>query len=308
MKPKPKSKSKKNDGDRFLKPRPDLWTEVVAGLTTFFTMSYIVFLQPAILSGGYGGDYATMNFDAVLMATCLAAALATGLMALLANLPIAQAPGMGENFFFIYTVLPAAAVVAAGRGTEPWQVGLGAVFVAGVLFLILTVIGVRGLLLRAISPSMRCAISVGIGLFIGLIGLEKAKIVMASPATGVQLNPHMVSVDLIVFLSGLLVMVALYARKIRGAILGGIVAALFVALLLQAIMPLLPFGIAEMESVKSSMLMEDFKPTGSIFSLPPSIAPTFMQMDIVGAVAIKMWPMILILLFMDVFDTLGRQA
>jgi len=145
-------------------------TEIVAGLTTFLTMSYIIFVQPAVLSGQMFGIDTGLDFGAVMVATCLSAAIATLIMAFYARYPIALAPGMGQNFFLVFTVLPAAA--AAGI-TNTWQVALGVIFISGVLFLILTLIGIREKILDAVSPSMRNAIAVGIGLFIAFIGVSE---------------------------------------------------------------------------------------------------------------------------------------
>ena len=127
-------------------------TELLAGMTTFLTMAYIIVVQPAVLSGKMFGLETGMDFGAVTTATCLAAALATALMALLARYPIAQAPGMGENFFFVFSAIPAAA--AAGF-TNSWQVALGTVFVSGILFLILSLAGLREMIFNAVSPSMK---------------------------------------------------------------------------------------------------------------------------------------------------------
>src|SRR5438874_3889999 len=136
--------------------------ELLAGATTFLTMAYIIFVQPAVLSGKMFGQETGMDFGAVMTATCLAAALATAIMALYARYPIAQAPGMGENFFFVFSAIPAAA--AAGF-SDAWQVALGAVFISGVLFLLLSVLGLRELIFNAISPAMKNGIAAGIGLF-----------------------------------------------------------------------------------------------------------------------------------------------
>src|SRR5580765_5394746 len=138
-------------------------TEVLAGVTTFLTMAYIIFVQPAVLSGKMFGMDTGMDFGAVTTATCLAAALATALMALLARYPIAQAPGMGENFFFVFSAIPAATAAGFANG---WQVALGAVFVSGVLFLMLSLSGLREMVFNAISPSLKNGIAAGIGLFI----------------------------------------------------------------------------------------------------------------------------------------------
>ena len=223
------------------KHQTTLRTEVLAGLTTFLTMAYIIFVQPAILSGSLSGEPTGLDFGAVMTATCLAAALATGIMALYARLPIAQAPGMGENFFFVVSLLPAASVwinarVKAGElaagATTPWQIGLGVIFISAILFLVLSLIGVREMLLAAISPSMTSGIAVGIGLFMAFIGLKNAGLIVADPGSGVRLNPRLASPDLIVFFFGLLFTAGLHARRIRGAILWGILASTLLSLVL----------------------------------------------------------------------------
>jgi AGZA family xanthine/uracil permease-like MFS transporter len=212
-------------------------TEVLAGLTTFLTMAYIIFLQPAILSGMMSPDPTKMeymDFGAVMTATCVAAAVGSILMGLWARYPIAQAPGMGENFFFL-TVMAAAgglAAVKTGETTE-WQVALGVVFIAGVLFLILSLLGIQRTVLETISPSMRNAIAVGIGIFIAFIGLTKAGLIEASPGTCVTLNPRFASPDLIVFFFGLLATAGLHARRVRGSIVLGILAATVLAIVLK---------------------------------------------------------------------------
>jgi len=281
--------------------------ETFAGVTTFLTMSYIIFLQPAILSGKMTGAPTNMDADAVMVATCLAAALATALMGLLANLPIAQAPGMGQNFFFTVTVIPAAAAVAAVRGSEPWQVALGAVFLAGVIFLILTLLGARRMILRAFSPSLRNAIAVGIGLFIALIGLKNAGILVPDVKTdqGWLLTKHLATPDMAAFLFGLLVTAGLHARRIRGSILWGIVATTALCYAFRMMTPLLPESVTGSSWLAQSQLMTWFQPAEAVFAAPPSIAPVFLKMDVIGAFCWQLAPMILVLVFMDVFDTLG---
>src|SRR5438094_1998936 len=197
-------------------------TEVLAGLTTFLTMAYIIFVQPAVLSGAMFGMKTGMDFGAVTTATCLSAALATAIMALYARYPIAQAPGMGENFFFVFSAIPAAA--AAGFANA-WEVALGTVFISGVLFLSLSLVGLRVLVFNAVTPSLTNGIAAGIGLFIAFIGLQNTGLILKDPGTAVRMNPHLGSPDLMVFFAGLLVTAACYARKIRGAILWGMVAA-----------------------------------------------------------------------------------
>src|SRR5262245_34105969 len=197
-------------------------TEALAGLTTFLTMAYIIFVQPAVLSGAMFGKPTGMDFGAIMTATCLSAALATALMALYARYPIAQAPGMGENFFFVFSAIPAAAAVGFA---SPWAVALGVVFISGVLFLILSLAGLRELIFNSISPSLKSAIAAGIGLFVTFIGFQNAGLILKDPGTAVRMNPHFASPDLIVFFIGLLVVAILQTRAIPGAILWGIAAA-----------------------------------------------------------------------------------
>src|SRR5882672_2854823 len=205
-------------------------TEIIAGVTTFLTMAYIIFVQPAVLSGKMFGMDTGMDFGAVTTATCLAAALATALMALLARYPIAQAPGMGENFFFVFSAIPAATAAGFANG---WQVALGCVFVSGVLFLILSLVGLREMIFNAVSPSMKNGIAAGIGLFIAFIGLQNAGVIIKDPGTAVKLNAHFASPDLIVFFIGLLTTAVLHARKVRGSILWGILGAATLAVALK---------------------------------------------------------------------------
>ncbi|OHB65715.1 MAG: hypothetical protein A2V70_12605 [Planctomycetes bacterium RBG_13_63_9] len=289
-------------------------TELLAGLTTFLTMAYIVFLQPAILSGKLFGMETGMDPGAVMTATCLAAALATAIMGLYARYPIAQAPGMGENFFFVFSVLPAAATLIADRvadgsmradSTTAWQIALGVVFVAGVLFLLLSLLGARRMLLDTISPSMRNAIAVGIGLFIAFIGLQNAGLVIPSKSTCVKLNPEFASPDLIVFFFALLLTAALHALRVRGSIVWGILAATLLAVVMKSALPHLPASISQSEVVTNSDLVGRFQIAGAIVDRPPSMDKTFLKMDLVHALSWNMVPFILIFLFMDVFDTLG---
>jgi len=277
-------------------------TEVAAGVTTFLTMAYIIFVQPAILSGAMFAIDTGIDFGAVTTATCLAAALATLIMGLHARYPIALAPGMGENLFFVLSALP---VAAAAGFAEPWRVTLGAVFIAGILFLLLSLLGVRAKLLEAVSPSMKQGIAVGIGLFVAFIGLSNAGVVVAEPGAAVKLNPDFLSPDTLVFFVGLLVGAVLHARRVVGSIIWGIVAAFGTTLMLRALFPLLPYSLSGASAVSSSMLFTRFTLADGIFSLPPSLAPTLFRMDIVAALSVSMLPIILIFLFMDVFDTAG---
>ncbi len=276
--------------------------ELVAGVTTFLTMAYIIFVQPAVLSGAMFGTPTGMDFGAVTTATCLAAALATAVMGLAARYPIALAPGMGQNFFFVFTAIPAAAAVGA---PEPWAAALGAVFVAGVVFLVISLVGLREKLMDAVSPNLKHGIAVGIGLFIAFIGLRNAQLVLVDPGTAVSMNPHLGSPDVIVFLVGFVVATVLHARKVRGSIVLGVASSLALTLLLRSLLPLLPDAVSNSEVVTGSLLVTQFAPAHGIVALPPSMGPTFLQMDLATAVSAAMIPIVIIFLFMDVFDTMG---
>lgn len=254
-------------------------TEVTAGVTTFLTMSYIIVVQPAVLSGKMFGMTTGMDFGSVMVATCLSAALATAIMGLYARYPIAQAPGMGENFFFVFSAIPAATAAGFADG---WQVALGTVFISGVIFLLLSLFGVREMIFNAISPSLKNGIAAGIGLFIAFIGLQNAGLIVKDPATAVKLNAHFNSPNLILFFIGLVVTAALHARRVRGSILWGIV----LVVVLAAIFKQTPL------------------PTG-VMAAPPSLAPTFFKIDLTHALSPKMIPFIFVFLFMLMFDAIG---
>ncbi len=246
--------------------RTTVRTEVIAGVTTFLTMAYIIFVQPAVLQA------AGMDFGAVLVATCLASGIATLLMAFLANYPIAVAPAMGHNFFFAFTVVAATGV--------PWQVALGAVAIAGVIFILTAGIGLREHLIKAIPDSLKHAIAVGIGLLIALIGLEWGGIVVDAPGTLVTLG-NLRSPPALLTLFGFVVMSVLLARKVTGAMLIGILASTAVGLVT---------GIVRYQGLVSA---------------PPSIAPTLMQLDIPGAFSPAMVSVIFVFFFLALFDSVG---
>lgn len=277
-------------------------TEVVAGVTTFLTMSYIIFVQPAVLSGVMFGQPTGMDFGAITTATCLAAALASAIMGLYARYPIAQAPGMGENFFFVFSAIPAAA--AAGSAV-PWATALGAVFISGIAFLVLSLVGVREAVMNSISPSMKHAIAAGIGLFIAFIGLQNAGLILKDPGTAVKLNPHFASPDLAVFFVGLMVAGGLYARRVRGSILWGILAAGALAVALKLALPLLGESFPNAPVIAESALMQRFEIADHVLAPPPSLEPTLFKMDLAGALSVAMAPFIAIFLFMVFFDTVG---
>lgn len=241
-------------------------TEIIAGATTFLTMAYIVFVQPAVLSA------AGMDFGAVLTATCLATAFATALMALLANYPIAVAPAMGHNFFFAYSVVIAMKV--------PWRVALGAVAVAGIIFILTAGVGLRERLITAIPTSIKHAIAAGIGLLIAAIGLQWAGLVVASPGTLVTLgNLH--SAPVLLAVGSLTFTAILMARRVPGAFLWGILAATAVGL---------PLGIVRYQGLASR---------------PPSLWPTLLQLDIGGAFAPNMIAVVFVFFFLALFDSVG---
>ncbi len=241
-------------------------TEVVAGITTFLTMAYIIFVNPDILSA------AGMPRDSVFVATCLAAALGSLIMGLYANYPIAMAPGMGINAYFAFVVV--------GTLGYSWQTALGAVFISGCLFILVSLFRVREWIVNAIPRSLKTAISAGIGLFLAMIGLKNAGIIVASPATLVTLGDLHAPAPLLA-MAGLLLIVALEARRITGGIIIGILAVTVASILL---------GSSEFSGV---------------FSLPPSIAPTFLQLDVVGALELGLLSVVLTFFLVELFDATG---
>ena len=238
-------------------------TEVLAGVTTFLTLAYILFVQPALLSS------VGLDFGAVFVATCLASAFATLLMAGLGNYPIAVAPAMGHNFYFTFTVVAAMEV--------PWEVALGAVAVAGLLFVATAGFGLREKLITAIPASLKHAIAAGIGLLIAMIGLQWAGVIVASPGTLVTLGNLRAPPVLV----GLVVMGVLWARGVRGAILFGILASTLAAWL---------GGLVQFQGVAS---------------LPPSLLPTLGRFDILGALRPEMVAVIFVFFFLALFDSVG---
>jgi AGZA family xanthine/uracil permease-like MFS transporter len=282
--------------------RTTVRVEVLAGTTTFLTMAYIIFVQPAVLSGKMFGIQTGMDFGAITTATCLSAAVATAIMAFYGRYPIAQAPGMGENFFFVFSAIPAAA--AAGF-TNAWEVALGMVFISGVLFLVLSLIGLRELIFNSVSPSLKNGIAAGIGVFIAFIGLQNTGIIVKDPGTAVKLNAHFTSPDMIVFFAGLLVTAALHARKVRGSILWGIVAATALTAMLKLVLPQLPASVSALPDVSQSMLAQRFEFARGVVAAPPSLAPTFLKFDLARALSPRMLPFVFVFLFMLTFDAIG---
>ncbi len=244
----------------------DVQTEITAGLTTFLTMSFILFVNPAILSA------TGMDRDAVFVATCLAAALGTLIMAFVANWPIGMAPGMGLNAFFAFGVV--------GAMGFTWQQALGAVFISGLIFLFLTLTGIRSWLIAGMPQSLRSAVVAGIGLFLAIIALSNAGIVVASEATKVTLGNLHAPVAIYAML-GFLIIATLDALNIRGAILIGIIA---------------------VTGLSTALGHNEFH---GFFSAPPSLLPTFMQMDVMGALKGGLISVILVFVLVELFDATG---
>ncbi len=240
--------------------------EALAGFTTFMAMSYVLFVNPSLLA------QAGMDHGAVFVATCLAAALGCVLMGLLANLPIALAPGMGLNAFFTF-------VIVLEQGYT-WQTGLAAVFFSGCLFLLLSIFRVREWIINSIPLPLKMGIAAGIGMFLALIALKTANIIVASPATLVTLgNLH--SPQVLLAILGFFIIFALAHRGWHSAVL----------------ISILCISMA-------GLMLGDTTYTG-IIAMPPSLAPTFMQLDFMGALTLSIIPVVLTLLFLDLFDTSG---
>lgn len=241
-------------------------TECIAGLTTFLTMVYIAFVNPEILSA------AGMPREAVFVATCLAAALGSLVMGLGANYPIALAPGMGLNAYFAFVVV--------GTLGFSWQAALGAVFLSGCLFVLVSLFRLREWVVNAIPRSLKFGISAGIGLFLALIGLQNAGLVAAHPATLLTLG-ELGQPGALFALAGLLLIVGLEARRVTGGIVIGILAV----------------------SVASIAL--GYSTFGGVFSMPPSLAPTFMQLDLAGALDAGLLAVVLTFFLVELFDATG---
>ena len=241
-------------------------TEVVAGITTFLTMAYIIFVNPDILKA------AGMPFGAVFAATCVAAAIGCFLMAFLANYPIALAPGMGLNAYFAFVVV--------GKMQFSWQVALGCVFLSGIIFFIISVLPIREWIVNAIPKSLKMAIAAGIGLFLALIALKNAGVVVGNPATLVT-HGELNSFPVVMATLGFVLIVALEYRRVMGGVIIGILAVTIVAIALGR------------------------QKFGGIFDVPPSIAPVFLQMDLAGALNVGLVTVVFAFLFVDLFDNTG---
>ncbi len=240
--------------------------ESMSGLTTFLAMAYITVVNPSILS------QAGMDFGAVFVATCIAAAFGTIVMGLYANYPIAQAPGMAQNAFFTFGVV-------LGMGHN-WQTALGAVFISGVIFVALSVLPVREWLINAIPRNLKLGMAAGIGLFLGFIALKNAGIVVDHPATLVGLG-ELTRFEPMACIAAFVVIAALTARKVRGAVIIGIL------------------GAALVGWISGNVEFNGF------VAMPPSPAPVLLQLDIAAAMQWSMVTVILSMLIVDVFDTAG---
>ncbi len=241
-------------------------TEVIAGLTTFLTMAYIIFINPSMLSA------AGMDPGAVFVATCLAAAIGCFVMGLGANYPIALAPGMGLNAFFSFTVV--------GQMGYSWETALGAVFISGVCFFLLSVFRIREWIINSIPLSLKGGIGAGIGLFLGFIGLKNAGIVTDNSATLVTIG-DMSQWGAIMACLGFVIIAALYHKRVTGSVMIGILSITLISL---------AFGHVEFTGIAAA---------------PPSLAPTLGQLDILGALNIGLISVVFSFLFVDLFDTSG---
>lgn len=243
-------------------------TEVLAGITTFMTMAYILVVNPSILS------QAGMDFGAVFTATAISAIIATLLIGILAKLPFAAAPGMGLNAFLAFTV-----VKVMGYS---WQFAMTAVFLEGLIFILLTVFNVREAIINSLPMNIKRAISVGIGIFIALLGLDNAKIIVHQEGGALLALGNLKSPFVILAIIGIIITSILVARNVKGALLIGIFATTIIGI---------PMGITQV-------------PT-NIISAPPSLAPTFFKFEWTHVFTLDMGVVLFTLLFMDMFDTIG---
>ena len=251
---------------KFDENRTNFNREFVAGSTTFITMAYIIFVNPQLMSAS------GMDYGASFVGTCLAAALACFVMGLFANWPVGLAPGMGLNAFFTYTVV--------GEMGYSWQVALGAVFIAGLLFFLMSVTPMRKWMLESIPLNLKIAMGAGVGLFIGFIGLKSGGIIVSNGATFVSMG-DLTNPETLLAALGFLLIAALSVRNVPGAIIIGVLSVTLIALSL---------GLVEYEGV---------------LAYPPDVSSTFLQLDIVGALDIAMVSVIASFLFVNLFDTAG---
>ena len=244
----------------------DVKSEIIAGFTTFLTMAYIIFVNPQIM------EVSGMDKGAIFVGTCLAAAIACLVMGIFANWPIGLAPGMGLNAFFTYTVV--------GEMGYSWEIALGAVFIAGILFFLMSVTNLRSWMISSIPMNLRVAMGSGVGLFIGIIGLKSGGIIITNDATLLALGDFS-KIETLLAALGFLIIAAFSIRKIPGAIIIGILIITMIA------------------------IAADLIKFNGLISSPPSIAPTLLKLDILGALNIGMLTVIMSFLFVNLFDTTG---
>ena len=240
--------------------------EVIAGVTTFLTMAYIIFVNPSILS------MTGMDKGALITVTCLASAIGTAITAFWVNAPLAMAPGMGLNAFFTFTLV-------LGNGAT-WEQALGVVFISGIIFLALTFSGLREKIIDAIPAEIRLAVGAGIGLFIAFLGMQGMGLIVSNPATIVGLGSF--NLNVVLGLVGFAIMGILEMKKVKGGILVGIVVTTILGII---------FGAVELPS--------------QLISTPPSIAPIALKLDVLGAIKPIFLGSIFSFMFVDLFDSLG---
>lgn len=278
-------------------------TEIIAGLTTFFTMAYIILVNPSILSGGN-----EQIFNGVFVATCISAAIGTLLMAFLANLPFAQAPGMGLNAFFAFTIMPAMSTIV-GRELgliESYQSTLALVFISGILFIAITVFGLRQAIVETIPNNIKLAISGGIGLFIAYLGLQNAGLVVSNPATQVSLinfkgltNPEMYHsvMGALIAIVGLFIITALTAKKVKGSI--------FIGILITTIISYLPFlNYATLPDTTTLNLATQFKDFLDVSFFKLNFSTIFINENLIKSLS-TLIVIVISFSLVDMFDTLG---
>ena len=244
----------------------DIQTELLAGFTTFITMAYIIFVNPQMMSS------TGMDLGASFVGTCIAAAIACIVMGFYANWPIGLAPGMGLNAFFTYTVV--------GEMGYTWEIALGAVFLAGILFWVMSVTPIRQWMLESIPMNLRIAMGSGVGLFIGLIGLKNGGIIISNDATLLSIG-NILKIETLLSILGFLLIAVLSIRKLPGAILIGVMIVTITSILI---------GIVQFKG---------------LVSYPPAFMPVFMKLDILGALDLAMISVIMSFLFVNLFDTAG---
>ncbi len=244
----------------------DIQTELLAGFTTFITMAYIIFVNPQMMSS------TGMDLGASFVGTCIAAAIACIVMGFYANWPIGLAPGMGLNAFFTYTVV--------GEMGYTWEIALGAVFLAGILFWVMSVTPIRQWMLESIPMNLRIAMGSGVGLFIGLIGLKNGGIIISNDATLLSIG-NILKIETLLSILGFLLIAVLSIRKLPGAILIGVMVVTITSILI---------GIVQFKG---------------LVSYPPAFIPVFMKLDILGALDLAMISIIMSFLFVNLFDTAG---